>query len=173
MAGDTRARLHSKYVPRADMLAVLEGMPRPWVMTNGVFDLLHRGHVEYLDQARQLGSTLIVAVNSDISVKTLGKGPLRPINPDMDRALVLAALESVSIVTLFDESTPVSLLVSIRPDIYVKGGDYNMADLQETKLVQAWGGESLAIEYKAGYSTTALINKIHPGHPSSAQSPKN
>ena len=137
--------------------------PRPLVFTNGVFDVLHRGHVIYLAAARELGAALLVAVNSDLSARQLGKGPDRPLNPEADRMLVVAALESVSFVTSFDEPTPCELLKRCRADIYVKGGDYDMEALEETRLVRSWGGRSLAIPFVKGYSTSALVRRIRGG----------
>ena len=134
--------------------------PHPLVFTNGVFDVLHRGHVLYLAAARELGAALLVAVNSDASARLQGKGPDRPLNAESDRLIVLAALESVSFVTLFDEKTPCELLARCRPDLYVKGGDYDMETLEETRLMRSWGGRSLAIPFVTGYSTTALVERI-------------
>ena len=134
--------------------------PRPLVFTNGVFDVLHRGHVTYLATARSLGCTLLVGVNSDRSARGLDKGPGRPLNAEQDRLLVLAALESVSHVVLFDEPTPCHLIELCKPDIYVKGGDYDMEALAETQLVRSWGGRSVAIPFVDGYSTTALVRRI-------------
>jgi D-glycero-beta-D-manno-heptose 1-phosphate adenylyltransferase len=133
---------------------------RPLVFTNGVFDVLHRGHVTYLAQARTLGSSLLVGLNSDLSARSLGKGPDRPLNRETDRLLVMAALESVSYVVLFDESTPCALLERCKPDVYVKGGDYNIEALAETQLVRGWGGRSVAIPFVEGYSTTQLVQRI-------------
>ena len=138
----------------------LREVPRPWVFTNGVFDVLHRGHVMYLAQARALGASLIVALNTDASVKRLGKGDDRPLNQEQDRAIVMAAQEAVSCVTWFDEDTPQEIIAQIRPDILVKGGDYDMAKLPETALVQSWGGRALALPFVQGYSTTRLVQKI-------------
>jgi rfaE bifunctional protein nucleotidyltransferase chain/domain len=135
-------------------------LPRPLVFTNGVFDVLHVGHVTYLAVARTLGETLMVGVNSDASARTLGKGPGRPLNRDRDRALVVASLQSVSGVVLFDEPTPCDLIAQIKPDVYVKGGDYDIEALEETRLVRSWGGRSLAVPLLAGYSTTALVRQI-------------
>ena len=134
--------------------------PRPLVFTNGVFDVLHRGHVTYLAAARELGAALLVAVNSDASARLQGKGPDRPLNRESDRLIVLAALESVSFVTLFLEDTPCELLARCRPDIYVKGGDYEVERLEEARLMRSWGGRSLAIPFVEGYSTTALVRRI-------------
>jgi len=134
--------------------------PKPLVFTNGVFDILHRGHVTYLDEAAQLGATLIVGVNSDASAKRLGKGPDRPLNTAADRAALLAALESVTAVVVFDEDTPLEIIGQLRPDIIVKGGDYQMQVLPETKLVESWGGKAVAIPFEFARSTTNLVEKI-------------
>jgi rfaE bifunctional protein nucleotidyltransferase chain/domain len=140
---------------------------RPMVFTNGVFDLLHVGHVAYLAAARALGATLLVGVNTDGSARQLDKGPERPLNSERDRALVIAALQSVSYVTLFEEATPCELMRRCRPDVYVKGGDYDIEALEETRLVRSWGGRSLAMPLLSGYSTTALVQRIrgHDGIP--------
>lgn len=132
----------------------------PVVFTNGVFDLLHRGHVTYLDQAAELGGSLIVAINTDASAKRLGKGPERPLNNQDDRAAMLAALSCVDVVTMFDQDTPYEIIELLRPDILVKGGDYDMSKLAETALVQSWGGQARAIAFEHERSTTALVNKI-------------
>ena len=150
----------AKIVARADAPARMAALSGPVVFTNGVFDVLHRGHVTYLAQARALGGSLVVGLNSDASARRLGKGPDRPLNAETDRAILLAALESVSLVTLFDEDTPVQLLAELRPQVYVKGGDYDMRTLAETALVESWGGRSLAIPFVNGYSTTALVSRI-------------
>ena len=135
-------------------------LPRPLVFTNGVFDILHRGHVSYLDRAAQLGASLVVAVNTDDSVRRLGKGDDRPLNGQDDRAALLAALSSVTAVTMFDEDTPLELIEALRPDIIVKGGDYDMQSLPETASVQGWGGRAVAIPFEYERSTTALLRKI-------------
>ncbi len=132
----------------------------PVVFTNGVFDVLHRGHATYLDQARQLGASLVVGLNSDASARRLGKGPNRPLNNQADRALLIAALESVSLVTWFEEDTPLALITELRPDVLVKGGDYDMSVLAETQVVLAYGGSAQAIPFVDGYSTTALVRQI-------------
>jgi D-glycero-beta-D-manno-heptose 1-phosphate adenylyltransferase len=134
--------------------------PRPLVFTNGVFDVLHRGHVVSLAAARELGAALLVAVNSDSSARELGKGPNRPLNREGDRLLVIAALESVSFATLFDEPTPCELLQRCRPDVYVKGGDYDVETLEETRLMRGWGGRSVSIPFVEGYSTSGLVQRI-------------
>jgi D-glycero-beta-D-manno-heptose 1-phosphate adenylyltransferase len=133
---------------------------RPLVFTNGVFDVLHPGHVLYLARARELGATLLVGVNTDVSARKLGKGPDRPLNREADRALVLAGLSSVSYVTFFDENTPCELILRCKPDVYVKGGDYDVETLEETGLVRGWGGRSIAIDFVPGYSTTSLLQRI-------------
>lgn len=149
-----------KLCPRADLEYRLHQLSRPMVFTNGVFDILHRGHVTYLAQARAMGASLVIGVNSDVSARGLGKGPDRPLNIEIDRACVLAALESVSLVTLFDEATPVELLSLVRPDLYVKGGDYDIESLEETRVVRSHGGQARAIPFLEGYSTTALVRRI-------------
>lgn len=155
-------RFESKILPPADCVAaVRQGrFPRPLVFTNGVFDILHRGHVTYLDQAAQLGATLIVAVNTDASVRRLGKGADRPLNGQDDRAALLAALGCVDVVTWFAEDTPLELIQALHPDVIVKGGDYEMDVLPETAAVHGWGGRAVAIPFEHQRSTTALLNKI-------------
>jgi rfaE bifunctional protein nucleotidyltransferase chain/domain len=150
--------LARKIIPTAQIES--QQWARPLVFTNGVFDVLHRGHVAYLAAARDLGATLLIGVNTDASARTLGKGPERPLNREDDRLLVLAGLESVSWVTLFDESTPCKLIERCRPDLYVKGGDYDIETLEETRLVRSWGGRSVAISFVSGYSTTSLLQRI-------------
>ena len=139
-------------------------MPQPVVFTNGVFDVLHRGHATYLAHARSLGASLVVALNTDASARRLGKGADRPLNNEQDRAALLAALESVSLVTWFDEDTPLELITALRPAILVKGGDYDMRKLPETSVVEAYGGKAVAIDFVTGYSTTSLVTKIRQSH---------
>ena len=143
-----------------DLQGKLNQLPKPVVFTNGVFDILHRGHVSYLAQARSLGASMVVGVNADSSVKMLGKGDDRPLNQQDDRMALLAALESVDLVILFSEKTPVELIAKVKPDIYVKGGDYQIDELAETTLVKTWGGKAYAIPFIHDRSTTALLNKI-------------
>ena len=150
----------NKLASRDEALARVAALPRPVVFTNGVFDVLHRGHVTYLEQARNLGASLVVALNTDASSRRLGKGIDRPLNKELDRAVVLAALESVSLVTWFDEDTPLKLISQLKPDVLVKGGDYDMRQLPETAVVEAYGGRAVAIGFVEGYSTTALVTKI-------------
>ena len=138
----------------------MAALPQPVVFTNGVFDILHRGHVTYLAQARAMGASLVVGLNSDASARGLGKGPERPLNTELDRACVLAALESVSLLVIFDEPTPVELLQRVRPHWYVKGGDYDIETLAETALVRSWGGQACALPFVDGHSTTALVARM-------------
>ncbi len=152
--------LSAKICSRADALTRTKNLPRPVVFTNGVFDVLHRGHVVYLEQARALGGSLILALNTDASARRLGKGPDRPLNSEIDRAVVMAALQSTSLVTWFDDDTPLELIAELKPDLLVKGGDYDMQKLAETKVVEAYGGQAMAIPFVDGYSTTALVKRI-------------
>jgi rfaE bifunctional protein nucleotidyltransferase chain/domain len=145
---------------QADLSLRLESLEKPLVFTNGVFDILHRGHVNYLFQASKLGKSLILALNSDVSVKMLGKGPSRPLNNAEDRAYVLAGLSSVTLVTFFDEITPIELIKKLKPDLYVKGGDYDVEKLEESRIVRSWGGDSVALPFVDGYSTTNLVHRI-------------
>ncbi len=156
-------KLMDKVCAREELATRIAALPRPIVFTNGVFDVLHRGHVNYLHQAAALGGSLVVAVNSDASARLLGKGPDRPLNQAEDRAAVLAGLASVALVTFFDERTPVELIRQVKPDLYVKGGDYDMETLAETRAVRSWGGDALAIPFVDGYSTTSLVKRIRAG----------
>ena len=149
-----------KILSRADLPLNLANLPRPLVFTNGCFDVLHRGHVTYLAQARALGASLIMGVNSDASVKRQGKGADRPINAEADRMMVLAALESVSAVVLFEEDTPLNLILACRPDVLVKGGDWSIDRIVGAAEVQSWGGSVHSIPFLHQRSTTALLEKI-------------
>ena len=133
---------------------------RSIVLTNGCFDLLHPGHVTYLARARALGDCLVVALNSDRSVRAL-KGPGRPLNAVEDRALVLSALFAVDYVTFFDEDTPVQTIEAIQPAVHCKGGDYRPEDLPEAATVQAVGGRVVILPFISGYSTTDLVRRMH------------
>lgn len=129
------------------------------VFTNGCFDILHVGHVSYLENAKRQGNILIVGVNSDESTRRL-KGPTRPINNENDRACMLSALKSVDYTVIFDEDTPEDLIAYLRPSIHVKGGDYKKDDLPETKIVEAYGGKVVILNFVEGKSTTNIVNKI-------------
>jgi rfaE bifunctional protein nucleotidyltransferase chain/domain len=150
----------AKIATRAELAACLRQLPRPRVFTNGVFDILHRGHVTYLARARALGASLVVGVNTDASVRRLGKGDERPINALADRLAVLAALESVSLVVPFDEDTPLALVLECHPDVIVKGGDYSVATTVGAAEVIAWGGRFEAIPFVPGRSTSSLVAKL-------------
>ena len=143
-----------------DLAARVAALPHPLVFTNGCFDVLHRGHVTYLAQARALGAALIVGVNSDASVRRLGKDSDRPINHLHDRMAVLAALESVSLVVPFDDDTPLSLILASRPDVLVKGGDWTPDKIVGSAEVLGWGGSVHSIPFLHERSTTALLSKI-------------
>lgn len=149
-----------KVVTLEELASRAAALPHPVVMTNGVFDILHRGHATYLAQARSLGASLIVAVNSDTSVKMLGKGDDRPINPEADRAALLAALEAVDLVVIFPDKVPLAVIEAAHPDIYVKGGDYRIEDLPEAKLVATWGAKTVTVAFEHDRSTTSLLKKI-------------
>ena len=149
-----------KTCTRADFAARAAALPHPLVFTNGCFDVLHRGHVTYLAQARALGAALVVGVNSDASVKRLGKGDDRPVNSQEDRMAVLAALQAVDLVVVFDEDTPLNLILACRPDVLVKGGDWLPDKIVGAREVQGWGGMVHSIPFLHPHSTTALLNKI-------------
>ncbi|HEY8607131.1 MAG TPA: D-glycero-beta-D-manno-heptose 1-phosphate adenylyltransferase [Noviherbaspirillum sp.] len=149
-----------KICPRPALAERIAGLPRPVVLTNGVFDILHRGHVTYLAQARALGASLVVAVNTDASVRRLGKGDDRPVNACEDRMAILAALESVSLVVPFGEDTALEVVQEARPEIYVKGGDYDMAAIPEGQAVNAYGGRAVAIAFEHDRSTSKLLSRV-------------
>ena len=138
----------------------LAALPRPLVFTNGVFDLLHRGHVTYLARARALGAALLVALNSDASARRLGKGAERPLNALEDRMAVLAALASVDAVTWFDEDTPEALIAACRPDVLAKGGDWPVERIAGAQAVIARGGRVVSIPFEHERSTTAIVARI-------------
>jgi rfaE bifunctional protein nucleotidyltransferase chain/domain len=144
----------------ADLEQRVVTLARPLVFTNGVFDLLHRGHVTYLARARALGASLLVALNTDESVRRLGKGGDRPVNTLEDRLAVVAALESTSLVTSFDQDTPLEVILRVRPDVLVKGGDWRVEDIVGAREVAAWGGRVHAIAFEHDRSTTALLARI-------------
>lgn len=149
-----------KIAQREELQARVAQLPRPLVFTNGCFDVLHRGHVTYLAQARALGASLVLGVNSDASVKRQGKGTDRPINAEADRMMVLAALEAVSLVVVFDEDTPLNLILACQPDVLVKGGDWSVDRIVGAPEVQGWGGTVHSIPFLHERSTTALLQKI-------------
>ncbi len=132
------------------------------VLTNGVFDLLHAGHVQYLAEARALGDLLIVGVNSDDSVRRLNKGPERPLNSAEDRVAVLEALRAVDGAVVFAEDTPIELIGRLKPEIHVKGGDYQKEQLPETEVVEAYGGQVVILPFLTGRSTTDLVRRMKP-----------
>jgi rfaE bifunctional protein nucleotidyltransferase chain/domain len=150
----------AKIVAPAGLPARIRELPRPLVFTNGCFDILHRGHVTYLAQARALGASLVVAANSDASVKRLGKGDERPVNTLEDRLALLAALESVTLVTWFEEDTPLARILDCRPDILVKGGDWPLEKIVGYREVTGWGGRVESIPFLHQKSTTTLLEKI-------------
>ena len=150
-----------KFCTRAEFAARAAALPHPLVFTNGCFDVLHRGHVTYLAQARALGAALVVGVNSDASVKRLGKGDDRPLNTQQDRMAVLAALQAVDLVVAFDEDTPLALILACHPDVLVKGGDWDPANIVGGKEVQSWGGEIALIDLVEGRSTSNIIKKMN------------
>lgn len=149
-----------KICARADLAARVAKLPRPLVFTNGCFDVLHRGHVTYLAQARALGASLVLGVNSDASVKRQGKGDDRPVNAEADRLAVLAALAAVDLVVLFDEDTPLDLILTCKPDVLVKGGDWAANAIVGAKEVLGWSGSVHSIPFLHQRSTTALLKKI-------------
>ena len=150
----------AKLCPPAELESRLRRIARPLVFTNGVFDVLHRGHATYLAQARSLGASLLVALNADASAKRLGKGADRPVNPLPDRAAMIAALEPVSLVTWFDEDTPLELILRARPDVLVKGGDWKPEAIVGAAEVRGWGGAVHSIPFAHERSTTALLKRI-------------
>lgn len=156
---DTPA-FEAKICPPRELASRIAKLAHPVVFTNGVFDLLHRGHVTYLAQARALGSSLVVALNTDASVRGLGKGDERPLNGLADRAAVIAALEAVTLVTWFDEDTPLQRILEIKPEVLVKGGDWRAENIVGASHVQSWGGAVHSIPFQHERSTTALLRKI-------------
>lgn len=149
-----------KLCPPAELAQRVHGLPRPLVFTNGVFDILHRGHVTCLDQARSLGASLVLALNSDASVRRLGKGSDRPVNPLEDRMHVAAALACVDLVTSFDDDTPLAAILACRPDVLVKGGDWPVESIVGAAEVIGWGGRAYSIPFLFQRSTTSLIGRI-------------
>jgi len=159
-SGKLTPAFEQKICPPEALASRLSAAARPLVFTNGVFDILHRGHVTYLAQARALGSNLLVALNSDASVRRLDKGPERPINPLDDRLAIVAALESVTLVTWFEEDTPLDLIGAVRPEILVKGGDWKPEAIVGARDVLAGGGAVHSIPFEHPNSTTALLKRV-------------
>ena len=155
-----RPEFENKIVAPGDLAIRLRQLTRPLVFTNGCFDILHRGHVTLLGQARALGAAMVVALNSDASVKRLGKGDDRPVNTLADRLAVIAALECVSLVTWFDEDTPIERILECRPEVLVKGGDWPVDKIVGNVEVAGWGGKTVSIPFIHQKSTTALLDKI-------------
>jgi len=149
-----------KICPPTELFARVGGLARPLVFTNGVFDILHRGHVTYLARACALGASLLVALNTDASARRLGKGPDRPVNRLDDRCAVIAALQAVDLVTWFDEDTPLALILAGRPDVLAKGGDWAPDMIVGAAEVKSWGGSVHSIPFEHQRSTTALINRM-------------
>jgi len=149
-----------KILPPADIARWGARLPRPLVFTNGVFDILHRGHVTYLARARALGAGLVVALNGDASARRLGKGPGRPVNPLRDRLALVAALECVDAVTWFDADTPAALIAACRPEVLAKGGDWPVERIVGAAGVLARGGAVHSIPFEHKRSTTALLERI-------------
>jgi rfaE bifunctional protein nucleotidyltransferase chain/domain len=156
----TAPAFETKLCSPGDFPSRIRALARPLVFTNGVFDILHRGHVTYLAQARALGASLVVALNSDASVRRLGKGADRPVNALEDRLAVLAALESVSLVTWFEEDTPLARILECRPDHLAKGGDWPLEKIVGARETESWGGRVHAIAFEHDRSTTRLLAKI-------------
>ena len=155
-----RPDFESKLCDPREFAARASALARPLVFTNGVFDILHRGHVTYLAEARALGASIAIALNSDASARRLGKGGDRPINPLADRMAVVAALEGVSLVTWFDEDTPIGRILECRPERLVKGGDWPVDRIVGAREVEGWGGTVHSIPFRHDRSTTRLIEKI-------------
>ncbi|MGB0165669.1 MAG: D-glycero-beta-D-manno-heptose 1-phosphate adenylyltransferase [Luteibaculum sp.] len=163
--------LNKKLISKEDLIEQVmrwQGRGERVVFTNGCFDILHPGHVAYLNEAKELGDRLVLALNTDRSVKKLNKGPERPLNDELSRAYVLAGLEAIDALCLFDEDTPIDLICALKPDVLVKGGDYNpqeanpqsKAYIVGSTEVRNWGGQVLCLDFVEGYSTTRLVEKI-------------
>ncbi len=160
-----RTTVMNRFDPLRKLMHVDEAVARfaaqpATVFTNGVFDLLHRGHIAFLAEARQLGDRLVVAINSDTSARLLGKGPDHPMNAEGDRAFLVAALESVDAVVIVNDTSPIALLSRLRPSVYVKGDDHDMARMAESALVHGWGGHAVALPFADGFSTTSVMERL-------------
>ena len=149
-----------KIVAPARLAEAAGALPRPLVFTNGVFDILHRGHASYLAEARSMGASLVVGLNDDASVRRLGKGEDRPVNTLADRLALIAALESVSLVSWFEGDTPLALIEALRPDVLVKGGDWPVDRIVGANEVRDWGGSVHSIPFRFDRSTTSLLDRI-------------
>lgn len=158
--GTNTLAFEAKMLTLPQLLSQRGQLKHPIVLTNGVFDLLHRGHVTYLAQARALGGSLVVAINTDASVRKLGKGSNRPINTGSNRAAVLAALAAVDAVIEFDEDTAEAVVAAVQPDVYVKGGDYTVDSLPEAKVVASYGGRTEVIAFLHDTSTTKIVTQL-------------
>jgi rfaE bifunctional protein nucleotidyltransferase chain/domain len=159
-SGLSKPLFEEKICSPSQLTQRLKSLSRPLVFTNGVFDILHRGHVTYLAQARALGAGLLLALNTDASARKLGKGEDRPVNALDDRLAVAAALESVTLVTWFEEETPLQLILVVKPDVLVKGGDWKPETIVGAAEVKGWGGAVHSIPLVAGRSTTSVIERI-------------
>lgn len=155
-----RPEFEAKICSPAELVQRVLALPRPLVFTNGVFDILHRGHVTYLAQARALGASMVLALNTDSSVKRLNKGDDRPINTLDDRMAIAAALSMVDLVTFFEDDTPRNLILTCRPDVLVKGGDWPVEQIVGADEVQSWGGKVYSIPFLHKRSTTQMLKKI-------------
>lgn len=155
-----QASFEKKICAPKDLGSRVASLARPLVFTNGVFDILHRGHATYLAQSRQLGASLVVALNSDASVRRLGKGPDRPINTLDDRMALIAAMGMVDLVTWFDDDTPIKLITSCKPDVLVKGGDWPAEKIVGAREVLGWGGSVHSIPFEHERSTTETLSRI-------------
>jgi len=158
-----RPKFEDKVCGPDALKARVAGLARPLVFTNGVFDILHRGHVTYLAHARNFGASLLVALNSDASVARLGKGPDRPINRLEDRMALVAALEMVDLVTWFEEDTPIAAIMNSKPDVLVKGGDWPVESIVGAREVLTWGGSVHSIPFEFDRSTTDTLARIRNG----------
>ena len=158
--GKPAPSFEAKICPPGKLAERLKSLARPLVFTNGVFDILHRGHATYLAQARALGASLLVAVNSDASARSLGKGTDRPVNALEDRLALVAALEAVTLVTWFEPETPLELILAAKPEVLVKGGDWKPGAIVGAKEVKSWGGAVHSIPFAHERSTSALIERI-------------
>jgi rfaE bifunctional protein nucleotidyltransferase chain/domain len=158
--GEPAPAFEAKICPPRELPARLKSVKRPLVFTNGVFDILHRGHVTYLAQARALGASLLVAVNSDASARRLGKGEGRPVNILDDRLALVAALEAATLVTWFEEETPLAVILAAKPEVLVKGGDWKPEAIVGAKEVRGWGGSVRSIPFAHERSTTSLLQRI-------------